>query len=222
MFSEKTLDFLAENRFQNSREWYHQHKEEYRRFVVQPFIELVQVLTPTMQMIDPSIDCTPRIDRTISRVYRDTRFSKDKSLYRETAWCTFMRSKKLYHGMPAFFFEISPDGIRYGCGYYAADQRTMESIRREVLAGSALFTEAKRAVDEQEVFEQVSARYKRTRYPEQSQELQQWLDLRDFCLMHQSTDFAWLFSDEVAPTLIRQFEQIAPVYHFLLHCEVNK
>ena len=222
MFSEKALDFLAENRLQNSREWYHEHKQEYRQHVVQPFIELVQALTPLMQRIDAAIDCTPRIDRTISRVYRDTRFSRDKSLYREVAWCTFMRSKKLYHGMPAFFFEISPDGIRYGCGYYAADPATLESIRREVLAGSKLFLQAKKAIESQQIFEQVAPRYKRTRYPEQSEQLRQWLDLRDFCLMHQSTDFGWLFSDRVAPDLEKAFEQIAPVYHFLLHCEVNK
>ncbi|MBR7092410.1 MAG: DUF2461 domain-containing protein [Clostridia bacterium] len=222
MFTAETLDFLAENRVQNNRAWYQQHRDVYLEKVVRPFAELVETLTPAMEKIDPHFDCVPAIGHTISRINRDTRFSADKSLYRETAWCLFMRSKKLYHGLPAFFFEISPDRIRYGCGYYQADSATLDSMRRLVLAGDKAFLAADRALKKQKIFTLEGPLYKRSRFPDQPEALRFWLDRRDLCLMHEDADFAWLFSDRVAGTLQQAFAAVAPVYRFWLRCEEQK
>ena len=106
--TDEALDFLFINRINNSREFYQQHKSQYRALVVEPLAELVERLAPAVLSIDDQIDCTPKIGKCISRIHRDTRFSYDKSLYRDTAWIGFMRIKKLYNGLPGFFFEISP------------------------------------------------------------------------------------------------------------------
>ena len=81
-FSPKTLDFLWENRMRNSRDWFEEHKSEYRSYVVEPLCELVEALTPTMLQIDSLFTVDPRVDKTISRIWRDTRYSHDKSLSR--------------------------------------------------------------------------------------------------------------------------------------------
>lgn len=81
--SKETLDFLVENRLQNSRDWFHDHKKVYQEVVLAPLIELVEKLTPVMWEIDPLFITTPKVCKTISRIYRDTRYTKDKSLYRE-------------------------------------------------------------------------------------------------------------------------------------------
>ena len=116
--SAKTLDFLFENKLNNSKEWYHAHKKEYTELVLRPLAELVVKLKPTMLELDPDLIVEPRVTRSISRIYRDTRFSKDKSLYRDNMWLIFIRDKKLYEGPPGFYVDISPRGLSYGMGYY--------------------------------------------------------------------------------------------------------
>ena len=73
-FSPKTLDFLFENRMHNSKTWFDEHKEEYQSLVFEPLRDLVEYLTPTALFIDPHLTTEARVDKTISRIRRDTRF----------------------------------------------------------------------------------------------------------------------------------------------------
>ena len=82
--TEKTLDFLSENRQRNDRNRFHENKSAYMNDVLVPLIELVNELAPIMLEIDPCFETSPKAGKTISRIYRDTRFSRDKSLYRDT------------------------------------------------------------------------------------------------------------------------------------------
>ena len=123
LFSNEALEFLYINRLNDSREWYNEHKPEYRRLIIEPMTRLIDELTPTVLSIDPELDCTPKIGRCISRLYRDTRFSKDKSLYRDVVWCTFSQRGD---ALPCFFFEFSPRCVRWGMGYYCTPRPVME------------------------------------------------------------------------------------------------
>ena len=110
-FSRKTLDFLVENRIQNSRSWFEEHRQDYNAYVLAPLRELVLALTPTMLKIDPLFTVEPSVNKTIARIYRDTRFSRDKSLYRDEMWITFMRNKRFWQGLPGYYFVFGPDGF---------------------------------------------------------------------------------------------------------------
>ena len=115
-FSQKTLDFLFENRVHDSRTWFHEHHDVYEQTVLGPARELVDALTPAMHSIDRQLICDGRIGRCISRINRDTRFSKNKELYRDVVWLVFMREK--HANYPCFYFELSPRGCNWGCGWY--------------------------------------------------------------------------------------------------------
>lgn len=211
----KTLDFLAENRIQNSRVWYQEHKPQYQEFVLEPLKELAGRLEPVMLNIDPLLVTEPKVDRTISRIYRDTRFSKDKSLYREVMWCAYERNKKEFPDMPGFFFEFSPDGFRYGCGYYQAPARLMQAARELILEKNPIFTKVFEAMERQTEFQLEGAFYKRSKFPDQPEELRQWLDRKNLDLIHNSKDFTLLFSDTLWETLAQGFQRLAPFYRFL-------
>jgi hypothetical protein len=86
-FSDKALRFLLENRMNNSKQWYDSHKDEYKKYVYNPFVELVNELAPAVLQIDSQIITVP--SKIISRVRRDTRFTKDKTLYRDNVWIVF-------------------------------------------------------------------------------------------------------------------------------------
>lgn len=215
-FSKETLAFLVENRMRNSRDWFLEQKPVYERFVLAPLRELVTALTPGMLEIDSLLTVEPQVDRTICRIRRDTRFSHDKSLYRETMWIIFKRGKMHGTEVPGLYFEISPEGFRYGGGFYHASTGYMETMRRRILEGGELFRAARRAYEAQTVFRIEGDCYKRPHFPEQPQELRQWLERRDLYFEAESRDFDLLFSAGLAEKLGRDFKLFAPVYRFLL------
>ncbi len=118
MFSAQSFDFLMENRFMNSKEWFYEHKHIYDEHVLKPLTELAIEMAPTIEMLDSTIVTTPKINKVLSRIYRDTRFSKDKSLFRESVWLSFKKDKKEFRHYPEFFVVINPQMLMYGCGYY--------------------------------------------------------------------------------------------------------
>ncbi len=213
--SKETLRFLAENRLHNSREWYQQHKSDYQELVLNPLVELSANMAPAMLEIDPHFVTEPKVDRTISRIYRDTRFSHDKSLYREVMWVCFMRSKKEDGSLPGFVFEFSPQGFRYGCGYYEAPPKVMEAMRRLILENNPAFIHAKKAAEEQTVFQMEGNFYKRSKFPDAPEDLRNWLDRRNIDFMCNSTDANLLFSEDLHQTLTCGFGLLKPVYAFL-------
>ena len=96
-FSPQTIDFLTMNRLNDSKLWFNEHKDDYRRFVAEPFREFTEKLLPEMQKIDPLINSV-----RISRIYRDARYSRGKSVFRENMWCTFGRTRELYYSLLLF------------------------------------------------------------------------------------------------------------------------
>lgn len=221
-FSQKTLDFLTENRFRDDKTWFEEHRKEYNNFVLNPMKELVIALAPTVYEIDDSLICEPKMNGSISRIYRDTRFSLDKSLFRDVQWCSFIRQKGLYHGWPAFFFELSPYGMRYGCGYYEASPKTMECVRKLILAKDASFRKALKSYKGQKDFVLDGAKYKRSRYPEQPEELKNWLDRKSLCMIHSNDNFELLFSETLAETVAEAFLSLKPFYDLLIKAEMMK
>lgn len=216
MITRETLDFLFENRLRNSGKWFHAHKEEYTRLVLEPLRQLVMDLTPCMLDIDPRLVTEPRVDKTICRIWRDTRFSRDKSLYRDNMWIIFKRDRMHSTVVPGLYVEISPEGFNYGCGFYDASSEYMATLRSLILAGDPVFQKAREAYSGQAVFQLEGDCFKRPRYPDQPQELREWLERRNLCFTADSTDFRRLFSADFAESLAWDFRLLAPVYSFLL------
>lgn len=219
MFTKKTLDFLSENRFMNSKEWFSEHKEDYNKYVLEPLAELAKALAPTLTAIDRQIITEPKVDKTISRIYRDLRFAKDKLLYREEMWLSIKRDKKEFPGYPEFFFVVSPYGFLYGCGYYSTSAETMNTIRELILTGDPMFLKALEAYENQSDLILDGDSFKKSRYPDQPERIRSWLDKKTICFMRKSHDFPLLFSDVLAPYLINSFKSMEPVYKFLVYAE---
>lgn len=221
-FSREALDFLAENRLRDSRDWFKAHKGDYERLVLAPMQELVVRLTPVMRAIDPQLICEPRVGRSISRIYRDTRFSRDKSIYRANVWCIFIRDKQLWEGPPAFYADISPAGYSYGCGYYQASAASMAIIREMVLAGDRTFRAAAAALRAQPAFALEGERYKRSKYPERPAEERDWLDRKSIGASAAGSDLGLLCSDRFAEQAARDLAGLAPFYRFLMIVESRR
>lgn len=216
-FTPQTLSFLFENRLQNSREWFAQHHAAYIRDVIAPLAELVSQLTPAMLAIDPHLTTEPRVDRTISRIWRDTRYSRDKSFYRDHMWIIFKRGAMHGTQVPGLYFELNQDGFAYGTGFYHASPAFMASMRGAILHKTPEAAQALKAYEKQHVFRLEGACYKRPRFPDAPPDLRDWLERKELSLTAQSRDFPLLFSDRLAEELTADFSSIAPIYRFMLH-----
>lgn len=86
--------FLVENRLHDSKAWFEAHREDYNRLVLEPLRQLVGEMAPVMLAIDPRLVVQPAVGKTISRIFRDTRFSRDKSAFREHMWISFNRESR--------------------------------------------------------------------------------------------------------------------------------
>lgn len=221
-FSQQTIDFLIENRLRDSRAWFAENHERYQRFVIEPLRELVVRLTPCMRTIDAEVVTEPRVDKTICRIWRDTRYSHDKLLYRDTLWIIFKRGRMHSTEAPGLYFEIGPDGFNYGTGFYAPSSSYMQTLRAMVLAGAPSFQAAQRSYAAQDVFRMEGECFKRARYPDQPEALRVWLERRSIGFYAESADFDLLFSDGLADRLSDDFARIAPVYRFLMDAALEE
>lgn len=217
MFSKQSLDFLFENRLNDSRAWFEEHKADYNRLIIAPLKELVVALTPSMLEIDSSFTTEPRVDKTICRIWRDVRYSHDKSLYRDTMWIIFKEGKMHGTDYPGVYFEISCDGFNYGCGFYHASTSYMNTMRETILAGDKVFEKARKAYEKQSVFGMDGTCFKRPHYPDQPQNKRDWLERRNIGFYADSKDFDLLFSDRLADKLIQDYKVMQPMYDFLLY-----
>ncbi|MBR4048944.1 MAG: DUF2461 domain-containing protein [Clostridia bacterium] len=128
----ETLMLLSENRFRNSREFYEEHKKQIKEGITIPMQQVICALADTIGEIDDEIPIVPT--KMVSRVRRDTRFTKDKSLYRENLWAMFMRDKRALPYFPCMWFEVAQNGYSGGIGTYYAPPRFMELYREEIAA----------------------------------------------------------------------------------------
>lgn len=215
-FSANTLDFLFINKMHNDKVWFNEHRDEYENFVLNPMRSLVADLSQTMLKIDPEIICEPKVNKSISRIFRDTRYSKDKTVFRDVMWCHFLRDKKIYDGVPSFFYEFSPRRIRFGCGYYCMSSEAIDNVRQMILAGNPLFEKANEVIEKSKKYTLADSKYKRSKFPDRSEKEKNWLDQREICVLCENTDFDAFFSENLSKQIIKEFKKLEPVYKFLL------
>lgn len=216
-FTQNTIDFLFENRLHDSKQWFAEHKEDYRRYVTEPMTQLISDVAPAMAKIDPLIMCDPK---RISRIYRDARYAKD-SVFRDHIWYTFSRVKEQYMSLPAFYFSVGSSGMSYGCGFYCPSTATMQTMRELIVSGSAEFAAALSAYKGQRVFGLYGDKYKRSKFPDMSGELRDWLDRKSIGLSFDTDDPEIMFSEKLSQKVARDFRKIAPVYEFLLKAHID-
>jgi uncharacterized protein (TIGR02453 family) len=90
-FSRSSLEFLRGLARYNSKPWFEAHREDYEQHVKRPMADFVEEMDLRLGSFAPEITGDPK--RSVFRIYRDIRFSSDKSPYKTHAACWF------YHGL---------------------------------------------------------------------------------------------------------------------------
>lgn len=210
-FSADASRFLAQLERSNEREWFEEHRAVYERAIVAPMRLLVTRLSSTMLSIDPSLDVQPAVGRTLSRIYRDVRFSRDKSPFHTNVWMTFRRRGEEMRDSPAYFFELGSDGHRYGMGWYAASPATMAALRRLVDAEPDWVLEQMRAVPRGR-FDLFGDLYARRMGEDLPPLLHDLYCRKNLYFARSGSNARGALGPMLAETLQRDFQALAPMY----------
>jgi uncharacterized protein (TIGR02453 family) len=214
-FPPETFRFLRGLKRHNDKDWFESHKHEYQEFVLRPLQTLVEELSPVMLGIDPMFEVAPVVNKTISRVYRDTRFSADKTPYKTNHWITFRRPGKEWQSFPAYFFQVSPDSYCFGMGFYSADRTTMDRIRAGLDADPAAFLKTV-SFHRKKQFSLEGETYKRPLKPDLKPALQDWYNRRSFYLIAEHPVQSQGIDASLATDLAMAFMTLAPLYRYLV------
>lgn len=214
-FSPKTLKFLRGLKANNSKSWFESHRTDYEKYVLGPLRDLVTDLGDFMLDIDPRFEIMPAVNKTISRIYRDTRFSKDKSPFRSTVWFTFKnRSKDWTTLVCGYFFELSVNAYRYGMGFYNAAPAIMNRFREMIDENPKEFLKAISFFAKQETFVLEGEKYKRMIDKNKPEKILNWYQRKNMYLVCNRKIDDVLFSDKLVDDLKYGFGLIAPLYRY--------
>lgn len=207
-----SLFLLADNRFRNSKAYYEEHKEQIKQGVIVPMRQIAGIFGEELLAIDPLMNTIPT--KMVSRVRRDTRYTKDKSLYRENCWIMFMRPKDQWRGYPCMWFEITPFNYSIGVGFFGEESGLMETYRKALRERPDEFRKAASKVLKTETFFE-SRQYKRA-FPGAPKGLEEYYNCKNFCFIKYCDSLEDLESQKILDVIRETFKGYAPMYKFLL------
>ncbi|MCH5325522.1 MAG: DUF2461 domain-containing protein [Eubacterium sp.] len=213
-FSQQTLDFLFENRLHDSKAWFTEHKDDYKKYVIQPFSELLLALQPTMTKIDSSTVVDPK---KISRIYKDARYSHD-SVFRDDVWYNFSRCVGS-DVAPTYYIVIGRGQLEYGCGFYAAGSAIMETMRNMIINDDPVAKKALSAYKKQDTFTLCGDMFKRNRFADYSAEKQDWLNRKSIFLSYTTNDGSIIFDPQLWQRIAEDFIKVKPIYQLFVKAQ---
>jgi uncharacterized protein (TIGR02453 family) len=138
-FRPEAIDFLAELGQNNDRSWFQPRKADYERLLREPMEALVAALSERFEARGLPLEADPM--RSVSRIYRDTRFAKDKSPYKTNVYARFPwigrgsdhdSSDDGAHG-PSGYFNVMPGESYVGGGMWRPEKPRLDAFRAAVL-----------------------------------------------------------------------------------------
>lgn len=133
------FDYLRDLGNNNNREWFNANKNRYEE-VKSHFERLTESFISLIAEVDPSVGYHEAKD-CIYRIYRDTRFSADKTPYK-THMCCFAAKGGKKSNLPGYYLHIEPGKSCFGGGVYCLEPDELKRIRRDICTFPEVLIEA--------------------------------------------------------------------------------
>jgi len=133
-FPDEMFRFMRELKKNNDREWFGANKERYKTFVVAPMVSFIQAMDGRLARVSDCFIADARPNGgSMFRIYRDTRFAKDKSPYKEHVACHFRHISGKDAHAPGFYVHLEPDDVFFGGGIWHAPNPVLNQIRQAIV-----------------------------------------------------------------------------------------
>jgi uncharacterized protein (TIGR02453 family) len=134
LFQPELFAFLTELKENNTREWFQDNKDRYRREVQEPMLAFISAFAEPLRGISPNFVASPKPSGgSMFRIYRDVRFSRDKSPYKTHAAAQFRHRQGRDVHAPGFYLHLEPGRVLMGSGIWHPAGPTLASIRTAIV-----------------------------------------------------------------------------------------
>ncbi len=214
-FTDETVQFLLDLKFHNNTTFFHEQHDRYVESVQKPFYEMIDDLADEMLKIDPMMETRPY--KCLSRIHRDTRFSRDKSPYRDHHWFLFRRAAEPRDKCLFYYFEFGPDRLDWGMGIWGENRELMDQFRKRMRANPqgtlALLDDLDLPAHK---LIPGGTTFKRMEIPAEIPErLRRWYTGKELYIGKYNPQWQWAFSDRLIREVRRDFRTLAPLYRML-------
>ncbi|NOT28141.1 MAG: DUF2461 domain-containing protein [Acidobacteria bacterium] len=214
LFTPKTLSFLRSLKRNNDREWFRLRKPQYEEHVRGPMVRALERLAGDLKSFAPELVCDPRV--SLYRIYRDTRFSADKTPLKTHIAAHFpLRGMARGEGA-GLYFHVAPNEVWIGGGLYMPSSSDLRLIRehiatdydrlRRIVKGAA-FARAVGNLDGEQLASMPRG-YLKTHPAAEYLRFKQFLGGKEF-------EAPFATSDRFYPELLTVFKAVAPLVRFL-------
>jgi uncharacterized protein (TIGR02453 family) len=132
-FSSKTLPFLEAIRQNNNKEWFEAHKSEYEEYILNPSRAFVEEMGEHLMALEPTINFEPKINKSLFRVYRDTRrMGANKAPIKHRIGIIFWQGNGSRLQNSSFYLHFSPDELFVATGVRWFEKSMLEAFREYI------------------------------------------------------------------------------------------
>ena len=208
----ESIELLCLNRFNDSKEFYEEHKLELKDGITVPMRQIVLDLSGLMYDIDDKMLTDPV--RSVSRIYRDTRGNRSKIKYRENMWLMLRRYKKEYPSAPFFYFEFYPNSFGYGLAFWTWKQSAFKEVHNLIIEHPGRWLDAVDACKQAGLTYNARDNYKKDMYPDAPKEIKPYLSAKNMEFSYSSFDMNRINSPSLIDELKLAFDLARPMYSF--------
>lgn len=208
-YTQETVDFMWGIRFNNEREWFLAHKEDYQKHLLEPTRALGEQVYEGLRGMLPHEPLLLKV----SRIYRDARRLHGRGPYKDHLWFCVRTGDKDWTGRPTFYFEIAPEYYSYGMGFWQARAELMELFRRDLQEHPDEFGRLVRLFNRQREFVLTGDSYARSK-GEVSDLLRPWFQKKSLSLSHELPLDEKIFRPELAEEMLAGFKTLVPFYKY--------
>lgn len=132
-FKPETVAFLSELKDNNNRDWFNENKARYEEQVLDVALRFIQSMQDPLAEIAPRFTAIPkRMGGSLMRVYRDTRFSKNKTPYKTNIGIQFRHEQARDVHAPGYYVHIDPEQVFLGAGMWRPASDALRGIRERI------------------------------------------------------------------------------------------
>ena len=136
-FSKKTLPFLESIRKNNNKEWFEAHKSDYEELILNPSRTFVIEMGEHLQALEPTINAEPKINKSLYRIYRDTRrMGANKAPIKHRIGMIFWQGNNKRMQSSSFYLHFSPEELYVAVGVRWFEKPMLDAYREYILDDS--------------------------------------------------------------------------------------
>ncbi len=132
-FTKGTVRFFTALRKNNNRDWFERNRKTYEDHVMAPAKLFVTAMGPRLKAIAPGVVAVPKVNKSIFRINRDTRFSLDPSPYKTNLGIYFWDGSRSRMESSGFYFHLEPPDLMLGGGMYTIPDNLLGRFRKALV-----------------------------------------------------------------------------------------